>query len=57
MDGAKPRDVRYILWDKRLKGFGLRIEPSGAKSYFTATERAVDVEASCDSSRSALTGS
>jgi hypothetical protein len=30
---AKPRGARYILWDARLKGFGVRIEPSGAKSY------------------------
>src|SRR5688572_110598 len=34
VDGAKPdpnRDV--ILWDNRVAGFGLRIKPSGAKSY------------------------
>jgi integrase len=33
VDSAKPSAVRYILWDQRLKGFGLRVEPSGAKSY------------------------
>jgi hypothetical protein len=33
VDAARPAATRYILWDKRLKGFGLRFEPSGAKSY------------------------
>jgi integrase len=33
VDAAKPTERRYILWDKRLKGFALRVEPSGAKSY------------------------
>jgi hypothetical protein len=33
VDAAKPRGARYILWDTRLKGFGVRIEPSGAKSF------------------------
>ena len=23
VDAAKPQDNRYILWDRRLKGFGL----------------------------------
>jgi integrase len=27
VDAAKPGDVRYIIWDERLKGFGLRVEP------------------------------
>jgi hypothetical protein len=34
VDAAKPGPARYILWDRRLKGFGVRIEPSGTKSYF-----------------------
>jgi hypothetical protein len=33
VDAALPHESRYILWDRRLKGFGLRVEPSGAKSY------------------------
>jgi len=34
VDRAKPAATRYVLWDRRLKGFGLRVEPTGAKSYF-----------------------
>ncbi|KQU05133.1 hypothetical protein ASG60_00065 [Methylobacterium sp. Leaf469] len=30
---AKPRDVRYTLWDAELKGFGLRVNADGTKSY------------------------
>jgi hypothetical protein len=33
IDGAKPRASRYELWDLDLKGFGLRVEPSGVKSF------------------------
>jgi integrase len=33
IDGAKPQACRYELWDPDLKGFGLRVEPSGAKSF------------------------
>jgi hypothetical protein len=31
VDAATPRSERYIPWDSELKGFGLRVEPSGAK--------------------------
>lgn len=33
VDAATPRATRYEVWDGDLKGFGLRIEPSGAKSF------------------------
>ncbi len=33
VDAATPRSERYILWDSDFKGFGLRVEPSGAKTF------------------------
>ncbi len=33
VDAAAPEPERYILWDSALKGFGLRIEPSGTKTF------------------------
>jgi integrase len=33
VDGAKPADQEYFLWDGELLGFGLRVLPSGVKSY------------------------
>ncbi len=33
VDAAAPEAERYILWDSALKGFGLRIEPSGTKTF------------------------
>lgn len=51
VDAAKPRDQRYHVWDGELAGFGLRIEPTGAKTFIakyrssgggrTATQRVV----------------
>jgi len=32
-DAATPEAERYILWDSALKGFGLRIESSGTKTF------------------------
>lgn len=33
VDAASPRASRYTLWDDSLKGFGLRVSPSGQKSW------------------------
>jgi integrase len=33
VDAAKPEDREYFLWDGELLGFGLRVLPSGVKSY------------------------
>lgn len=30
---AEKSDARYVLWDSELKGFGLRVEPTGTKTY------------------------
>lgn len=32
-DAARPMSVRYILWDRDLSGFGLRVEPTGRKTF------------------------
>lgn len=33
VDRAEPGSARYIIWDSELKGFGLRVEASGTKTY------------------------
>ena len=33
IDAAKPSEARYVLWDTELKGFGVRVESSGLKSF------------------------
>ena len=33
VDAAAPEAARYVLWDADLKGFGLRVEPSGTKTF------------------------
>ena len=30
---ARPRERRYIVWDEELTGFGLRVSPSGLRSF------------------------
>ena len=33
VDAARPETGRYVLWDDDLTGFGLRVEPSGRKTF------------------------
>ena len=32
-EGAQPSEREFAIWDSELKGFGLRVRPSGARSY------------------------
>jgi integrase len=53
IDASPPRRKRYHIWDCELRGFGLRIEPSGTKTFIakyladgggrTAPERRVTI--------------
>ena len=33
VDGLKVRDSEYAVWDAQMPGFGVRVRPTGAKSY------------------------
>jgi integrase len=33
VDAARKADHEYFVWDRDLKGFGLRVQPTGEKSY------------------------
>ncbi len=34
VEKLKPRDIRFDVFDAALRGFGLRVAPSGAKTWF-----------------------
>lgn len=34
VDAANPSDTRFVIMDDELSGFGLRVEPTGVKTYF-----------------------
>ena len=36
VDNLQPRDHDYRIWDSKIAGFGVRVKPSGACSYFVA---------------------
>jgi hypothetical protein len=33
VDGLRPREAEYAVWDAQMPGFGVRVRPTGAKSY------------------------
>jgi hypothetical protein len=33
VDGLKVEPSEYAVWDAQLSGFGVRVRPTGAKSY------------------------
>jgi integrase len=33
LDRAQPKAARYVLWDHKLPGFGVRVTPAGKKSF------------------------
>jgi hypothetical protein len=33
LDAAKPAEEEYQIWDTKIRGFGVRVYPSGAKSF------------------------
>ena len=37
VDAIKPHDRERVVWDDDLKGFGVRVHPSGRKVYIVKT--------------------
>lgn len=35
-DAARPRESRYVIWDSELAGFGLRVAPTGVRSWIAS---------------------
>jgi integrase len=33
LDRAQPKGARYVIWDRKLPGFGVRVTPAGKKSF------------------------
>ncbi len=33
VDALEPRNREHVLWDDEIKGFGVRVRPSGRKTY------------------------
>ncbi|SFH16146.1 Arm DNA-binding domain-containing protein [Methylobacterium gossipiicola] len=33
VDGLQPREAEFVHWDGELKGFGVRVRPTGARSF------------------------
>lgn len=33
VDGLQPKDADYVEWDTELEGFGVRVQPTGRKTY------------------------
>lgn len=33
VDGLQAKATRYFIWDSNLKGFGIRVEPTGRKTF------------------------
>ena len=34
IEAMKPREIPWVAWDDKLTGFGVRVQPSGVKSFF-----------------------
>jgi integrase len=35
-EAARPREARFVIWDSELSGFGLRVAPTGARSWIAS---------------------
>ena len=33
VDALKPSEKRFVAWDSEISGFGVRVAPSGRKTY------------------------